>query len=851
MMKKGKISSGVEHSKNFKKTTTSINNKKDTQSNRKATYTKSVDKKKPYGVIMEQRVLNSNEGKAERDKKVNLTKQRKDNSVNNRNVKTNKGKEYQNNLNKLTEDNEVEKEYDFFNFKLADEYKKKLDNRAKPNNEDQFSKSTNVKPSKLTSYKDQKSDQDIKRIKKMQKNKTANIADDSDEEEESEKDDILHRLFYKPVTNNKRPDADKNKIQKKAEEKEKQKEKERQKEREKAKSKENQKKLLSYQQSNDKMAVSMEKTDDMSYNVDDKKIYSNKKKKNDAKDSNTKGSSKKATNLGIERTVDFFVIDGDDDIEISSRYKKKIDRKRNRYKEICIERSNVFKPDKMTGFILIRKSKGKKIYELLLEDNIDKSNGILKNNEIKIKGEIIQLISLDQLIRLRNELDQNKHIVNELQSELRAREYSKEMDKNKDKDKVREKDKQISTLKSKHDELNNLVRKQDQQIIYLEKEMKQLQLSYDLLKESYKDLEKENKSLITQNKSLIAQNQSNKVNKNVFPRKIDSKEIKGRQKNYNNELKKVPTKTEDDEENEKNINKKEENKPVEEYDYNADFVVGGRDAKSQKMKNAVNRFTKKYKDVIKEEKKAKEEREREEKERLENEERELEDDEYWENNDQQKQEMERIERENRERREKEERDKKEKEERERKSREERERQERERREIERREIERKLIEERVRKEREARERERKEKEERDRQDRERRERDRQERERKERERKEKEERDRQDRERKEKEKREKEKKEKHVKIAMAPARQNKMMGGNFAKMLADKLKMAPPGMRKGGVGGMQTTSKPPIQDNVDVVTLLEEAPFEGKTRKRKPSRKVFIEKIVDDEEESD
>ena len=33
---------------------------------------------------------------------------------------------------------------------------------------------------------------------------------------------------------------------------------------------------------------------------------------------------------------------------------------------------------------------------------------------------------------------------------------------------------------------------------------------------------------------------------------------------------------------------------------------------------------------------------------------------------------------------------------------------------------------------------------------------------------------------------------------------NKMMGGNFAKMLADKIKMAPPGMRKGGVGGMQT-----------------------------------------------
>ncbi len=80
---------------------------------------------------------------------------------------------------------------------------------------------------------------------------------------------------------------------------------------------------------------------------------------------------------------------------------------------------------------------------------------------------------------------------------------------------------------------------------------------------------------------------------------------------------------------------------------------------------------------------------------------------------------------------------------------------------------------------------------------------------------------------------------------MGGGRPNKMMGGNFAKMLADKLKMPPGGMKKGGGGGgggREAASKPPIiQDNVDVVKLLEEQPFQGRAKKRKPTRKVFIE----------
>ena len=118
----------------------------------------------------------------------------------------------------------------------------------------------------------------------------------------------------------------------------------------------------------------------------------------------------------------------------------------------------------------------------------------------------------------------------------------------------------------------------------------------------------------------------------------------------------------------------------------------------------------------------------------------------------------------------------------------------------------------------------------------------------EREKKEKEEKEKREKEKKEKE--EKDKKEKHVKLPPGPVRPNKMMmGGNFAKMLADKLKMAPPGARRGGPGGPQSAPKPPIvQENVNMAKILEDAPFEERTRKRKPSRKVFIEKIDKDDD---
>ena len=229
-----------------------------------------------------------------------------------------------------------------------------------------------------------------------------------------------------------------------------------------------------------------------------------------------------------------------------------------------------------------------------------------------------------------------------------------------------------------------------------------------------------------------------------------------------------------------------------------------KDPKARKMKNAVARFRKKYKDIIIENKKNMKLKEEAENKELENNEEE-------ENNI--LLEKERKEREEREKKEREKKEREEKEEKERKEKEKKEREERERKERERKEKERKEREEKERKERERKEKEKKEKEEKERKERE------------------------------EKERKEKEEKEKEKKINTFVGGQSKGFQNNFAKMLADKMKFNPmgAGLRKAS-GGIDHSSKPPliIEKKVDVVNLIEGQPFKRKTKK-KPTRKMFVD----------
>ena len=521
----------MERKKNNKISINTNNNKKEMQSKPKQSLNKSVEKKRKIGLnLAEEPAMNNTtiEAKSQKDK-IHLTRQRKDKSgnqksVNSRSAKSNKTKEYENTLNKLTEDydyekeKENEKEYDFFNYKANNDNstmkikgKDKTKLKSKNNNDEDNSKrkKNNAKSLKSLNIKEDKN-------KKKVKNKIyGNDNEDySDKEEKEKKDDFIHRALYRTSLDDKGLNNEKYKspnIQNKSKDK---------------KNKEIEKNNeLSNDQSNDKFIVTMEKTDDIRYSIGDKKIHSNisndrqknyKIEYNNDSDEKNKSdyypkyekrkiySPNKSNELINERAIDLFVIDGDDDIIITSKYKKKINRKRNKFKEILIVKYDSNTPirnEKLTGFVLIRKNKGKKIYNLHLEDDIERINSIFKNKEVMINNEIIQMIPLKKLINYQNEQKNYNDKIFKLQNDLNKKEYNKEKDKGEKIEKDKEKEKQISTLKDKIEELSNIIKNQEQQLNQKEKELKQIKLSYDKLKELYQSLEKENKTLIDQAES--------------------------------------------------------------------------------------------------------------------------------------------------------------------------------------------------------------------------------------------------------------------------------------------------------------------------------------------------------------
>ena len=587
MIKKGKASS---MEKKRIKPAVINNKKKETQQKPKQLSGKTVEKKKKVGMNIpsESGMTNSSiEAKSQRDR-IHLTKQRKDKasgakSTNSRSAKSNKSKEYENTLNKLTEDNEIEKEkekekeFDFFNFRFSNDTKK-------------------------TKEKEKEKDKN-KEVKKKENDGLYEDRDDSGEEEN--KDDIIHRTLYRTSLEHKGLNIDKSSEKSKEKKIEKPKE-----------------------ISDNKFSISMEKTDDIRYNIGDKKIYSNIN--ND--------KPKKPMVFLSERAIDFYVIDADDKehIVVSTKLKKKIDRRRNKFKEINIEKYDTSTPirnERFSGFVLIRKTRGKKIYDLELEDNIENINTILEHRNIMINNEVIQIIPLTRLLEYKNAEKNYNDKIFKLQSELNKKEINKEREKEKERERERdnkererdtkelkEKEKQISFLKVKNDELASLVKTQEQQIIQYERELKQTKAQVDKLKEQHQSLEKENKSLADQVESY-------KLKKKVVQLQLDEnndqkniKEMKERIKKYKDELRKQPPldapfnlpARETDQKKKEDQNKKhlqkEEEEDEDEDNLNIDIGESG-DPKKKKMKKALVRFKKKYHDVIKEEKKMAQQRE--------------------------------------------------------------------------------------------------------------------------------------------------------------------------------------------------------------------------------------------------
>ena len=94
---------------------------------------------------------------------------------------------------------------------------------------------------------------------------------------------------------------------------------------------------------NKKLGITKEKTDDIKYNKNNKKLEE-RERENEYKNNKIR-TIKNYDNIKWEeeRAMEFYVIDTDEDkeIKISTKYRKKIDLRRNKLKEICIEKKKI------------------------------------------------------------------------------------------------------------------------------------------------------------------------------------------------------------------------------------------------------------------------------------------------------------------------------------------------------------------------------------------------------------------------------------------------------------------------------------------------------------------------------
>ena len=629
------------------------------------------------------------------NKSTKLSRLQNNQYVNERREKNSKGKEYTNEISSIQKDEEI------------------INSQRKPkrniylNNDNEGQDIEKIDDSK---YKDRN-----KTTVEKSKEKEEDYSEE--EREAKDNDDLIYRTLYKSSKKNK------DRIKEKEEKYKKNKEKEKENLLKNQISKNiNDKNLRNSANTHNNFNIEIEQGDNLHYNNEDKKIYLNvynnksrshkksiKRKNRPSQEAKAKYNNENEnlyspkTNPKIkpiniydynpERVIDLFVIDEDYDINFLTKTKKKINRKNNQFREIIIENyepNMPMKKEKFTGFIFIRKSKGKKIYKLELPDDIEQINEIFKNEPVMMKNQIIQIIPMNKMQSL------NNPIQSEVKISYEDKNYEKELEK--EKEIIKDKERQITLLKNKNEELNNTIKKQLKQINQNEKDIKNIKFNLDQLKDSFQTLDKENKSLKSQLQAYKFKRKSSQHNEEEANQRTlqEMKDIKDRIQKYKQDLRKssMVSASEDKDykrkstlsqhsnasqekgkEKEKNNIKEmvqalenkrkeeresikeneKENQQEEEYvdDYNYD-MYDEKDPKARKMKQAMARFRKKYKDIIIENKKNLKMKEEEEKEK-EKEEREEKENEIEEENNliKQKEEQERIEKERKEKEEQE------------------------------------------------------------------------------------------------------------------------------------------------------------------------------------------------------
>jgi hypothetical protein len=416
-----------------------INNKSNSKlkNNSKQNNIKSVDKNKKQNMTISQDFFNNNTAEA-KSHKIKIKKNNK--STKNINPQKNES----NIINKITQSNndyeitennlykraEYERDHDYFSFNKYIKGKRKIRIITKKfnkyKNNKLYKKDTYSPQTKTINYKNEDyNDDDDEDDEEKENNDNGIEENESNNEGDSHKDrDIMFRTLYSSKINKKgiiKKIKNRNRrVQNDSKNKE-------------VKSQKTDDNNIS----NNKLKALIGNTNDNhnSNTLSAKNIYKNSKNNvikipksivNKKKYKINQSSSK----YSMERAIDLYVIDGNEDIIISHKSKKEIDKNRNIFRKIVIEnlktnsKMKQKESNKLTGFILIRKNKGKKEYDIELEDNIEKINSIFKNKKIMINNEIVQMISLNNVSKYQSDIKSLNEKIKQLKKNISKEEYN-------------------------------------------------------------------------------------------------------------------------------------------------------------------------------------------------------------------------------------------------------------------------------------------------------------------------------------------------------------------------------------------------------------------------------------------
>ena len=221
-----------------------------------------------------------------------------------------------------------------------------------------------------------------------------------------------------------------------------------------------------------------------------------------------------------------------------------------KYEEEKKEKKNFNKDMKYTGFILCKKYKGENLFDIRIEDDIDKINNKLKEEKVLINDKQVELKYFDNDKKINNE--ENKNEFNE----------------------------EIKKLKLENEKLNKKDNFKSELITKLDKEKQKLVEEIEILTKKIEELQNINNKLVEENNNYIKNTNKNGLNKNI-PFEIEYNSLNIIVNEKNNKIIEIST-----------LKIDEENKLINSNDFinklNNDFLIDDYKNKNEENENQNN-----------------------------------------------------------------------------------------------------------------------------------------------------------------------------------------------------------------------------------------------------------------------